>query len=289
MKLSLVISTLDRAELLERTLFATCQWQSYQPEDVELVLVVDDTKQWAEYVRVMQEFCQYFYKSTLIEIDSHRLSNIPVSRMGNPALGVNVAVKAAENEIILKTDAECLPLSETIQGAMDVFDPLSIWFFSVRMLTAKETEVFALDALKRTHPLVLYERLIQVDDLWHISERRHLPYWFGAVFSRSLFLNTGGIDEEFLRGYAGEDDEWAERMVRNGVEWRWSDKFQILHQHHGARPFVNSVEHEMNIARLKRSRELMTYFANQDYDWGSDAVITRRHVFHAIDCTKQTA
>ena len=57
---------------------------------------------------------------------------------------------------------------------------------------------------------------MDLPDLWYISTQHNRPYWFGALFSKDAFIQVGGVDEEFLRGFAGEDDDWAERMDQGG-------------------------------------------------------------------------
>lgn len=278
-KVSIVITGKNRTELLNRSLFATCRWQQYDKSQVELVMV-DDVSDDAEKLRdVLREYAKYFYKTTLVRMDK-RLSKIPVI-FNNPALGINLAVKAAENEIILKTDPEGLPLTETVMLAAEMFHPSLLWFFAVRMLVAKENETFTVEKQYERHPRHLFETLFQGEDLWHINERRRLPYWFGAVFSRTEFMNAGGMDEEFLRGFAGEDDEWAERMLRRGVQWRWSDRLKIVHQHHGDenRNWIHTPAHATNIERLNHSRAQATMVANVGHEWGADSCIVGKEVF----------
>jgi len=281
MKLSIVISTLDRTIQLDRTLFSLCKWQNYEPADVELVVVVDRTKVWGDFGWVMRNYRRYFYKITLIEINSDRMSQKGVT--GNPSLGINIAVKAAENEIILKTDAECTPITETVSESIKLFDENKLWFFCVRMLTERETEQMG-EGFDSIHPDALYKKkLTQIDGLWYITERQRYPYWFGAVFSRQRFMEIGGLDEEFMKGFAGEDDEWAERMARNGVRWDWSATLKILHQYHGdwSQRWIHTEPHFTNIRRLQWSRDNAVMRANEGLDWGSDKYIIRKETFNA--------
>ena len=281
-RLSIVMTGHGRVELLERSLFATCRWQNFEKKQAELVYVDDVTPDKEALRTVLKRYAKYFYKTTLVHMDKTK-SKIPirfndVSQYCSPSLGMNIAVKQAENEIILKTDPECLPLTDTVKVALDRYSCTSLLFFKVRHLVEKENSNFTVAKQSTTHPRHLFESLFQGEDLWHISERKRLPYWFGCVFSRTEFMDAGGMDEEFLRGFAGEDDEWAERMVRRGSKWRWSDDLVILHQFHGHQnqSLIHTPAHVANIERLAESRARATMVANKDHEWGSDSVVVGR-------------
>jgi len=284
-RLSIVMTLKNRAKLLHRSLAALCFWQTFNTSQVELVLVDDDSEDRDELTELVELFGGFFYRVVLIRMDK-KLSRIPVY-FNNPALGINIAVKAAENDIIYKTDPECLPLSETVLSALALFDPAAITFFSVRLLNEIETKRFSLNALAAKHPVSICDsELTDLPDLWFISERHRRPYWYGAVFSRELFMKIGGVDEEFLRGFAGEDDDWAERMQRAGADWRWNDSLRILHLYHGAENKRHhlSPAHTANISRLEESRRQARVVANEGYDWGSSEVVTGKSVFDDIVC-----
>jgi GT2 family glycosyltransferase len=275
-KVSIVMTGRNRTPLLERTLAALCFWQTFPRKAAEFVYVDDQSDQPDELKRILKRFQGFFYKTTLVHMDKRR-SEIPVAH-NSPALGINLGVKMAENEIIYKTDPECLPITETVNFALKYFDPSLIWFASTRILTVKETEKFEL--IDKAHPLEIQKGLVNMPELWYISERSRLAYWFGAIFSRSLHMSIGGVDEEFLRGFAGEDDDWAERMVRAGAAWRWSEGFQILHQYHGSDndKWHHSQAHLDNINRLKLSRAEVKIQVNLDREWASDKVVLATEV-----------
>jgi hypothetical protein len=282
-KLSVVISTLgNRWALLERTLYAMCRWQNYSPDEVELVVVVDTPRDHDEFVRVLQQYSFYFYKTQLIGIDSRKYSVIPVGPPGNPALGMNVGVKAAENEIIFKTDAECLPITTTIEAALVIYDQDRLQFCSARTLSEAESEQFTLDALGRTVPSEILKGLVDLPGLWTVHHKyARNGYWFGSVFSRSKFMEIGGVDEQFMQGFAGEDDDWALRMIRVGVHWDWPISLVVAHQYHGQeqRKFEQSAFHWMNINRLHETHADGHVVANVGHEWGSEGAVTSKTQF----------
>jgi hypothetical protein len=274
-KVSLVYTMRDRTDLLQRSLFALCCWFDYNPSDVELV-VVEDVSEDKSLPKMLKEYKPYFEKIVHIKMDKTK-SKIPVF-FNNPALGMNLAVKHASYDCIVKTDPECLPITDVIGAAQRLFSKDSLYFFSVRMLNEGETNNFSMDNLRQTHPEDLYQSLER--GRWYISTQEKLPYWFGAIFSRDKFIEIGGIEEEYLKGFAAEDDSLAEMLQRNGVTWKWSDELKTLHMFHGLenRKHHLSAAHLHNIALLKQEREMERKRANEEHDWGSEQVVVERRV-----------
>jgi len=273
----IMTSPASRLDLMARTLYALSRWQEFSPDEAELVVVVDGKfDRGKEWLALMQAYAPFFYRTVLLRMDK-TLSRIPVT-WNSPALGINIAIREARNELIVKTDPECLPLCNLVRWAQAVYRENRLAFCSVRMLTALETALFDMEHLQRAHPAAIAEQLVDLPDLWYVDENHHAPYWFGAIFSRRRFINIGGVDEEFLRGFAAEDDDWAERMNRSGANYFFSDRLKILHQYHGDanKAFHLSDPHKANIARLLASRQQKRITANADYDWGSASVIVDR-------------
>ena len=276
-RLSIVISTRGRTALFQRSLAALCWGQGFRPKRAELVVVSDDPRggPLEELRKMLGHFAGYFYRVRVLEVDSSR-SVIPIFH-NCPALWVNVGVKAAENDAVFKTDPECLPLTPTVMASLRLFRPDHLRFANLRMLTEEETREFSLEGLREAPPLSLYSKLAELPDLWYISAQQKRPYWFGALFSREAFIRVGGVDEEFLRGFAGEDDDWAERVERAGTRWAFGDELRILHQYHGEANLKHhrSPRHWANIRRLERSRAEGRIEANVGHDWGSRDVVVK--------------
>ena len=278
--LSIVMTGMNRAMLLERSLFATCAWQQFQPEQAELVYVDDRSDDAPALLSLLKEYSHHFSRVMLVTMDKS-LSRIPVA-WNCPALGLNIGVKAAANEIVLKTDPECLPLTETIVESLRLFDPGKVLFFSTRMLTEEETVEFAVEQMELLHPQDIHEAKLKHlarYGLWSVyANGARYAYWFGAVFSRERFLRIGGVDEQFLLGFAWDDDDWANRMQMSGAEWCWPESLRIVHQFHGTdnRKFHLSPEHRRNIALVRKNMESRKITANQGEDWGSESAVVDR-------------
>lgn len=275
MKLSIIMTLTNRTELLRRTLFALCRWYYFNPKEVELV-VVEDIPYDSKLQELLEEYKGFFHRLVLVQMDKSK-SAIPVHH-NCPALGINLAVKAASYDCIVKLDPECIPVSSIVAEAECLFAKDRLWFFSVLMQPEAEQSAFDLEYQNKMHPEYILSASPTKE--WYIDARHQKPYWFGALFSKEKFMEIGGVDEQFLRGFAGEDDDWAERMKRNGVEWCWTDRLKIVHQFHGwaNSKYHLSPAHLHNIQLLKKGREENKILANQNYNWGSQDTVVSEQV-----------
>lgn len=56
--------------------------------------------------------------------------------------------------------------------------------------------------------------------------------YFLAVFNKKDIASINGWDEEFMNGYAYEDNDFGERWKRAGLPWRIADDIRAVHQYH---------------------------------------------------------
>ena len=65
------------------------------------------------------------------------------------------------------------------------------------------------------------------------SYRNESPYmYFLAMFQRKDIEAINGWDEEFMKGYAYEDNDFGERWIRAGLPFEIRDDIQATHQYH---------------------------------------------------------
>lgn len=57
-------------------------------------------------------------------------------------------------------------------------------------------------------------------------------YYFLAKFNKKDIEAINGWDEEFMKGYAYEDDDFGERWVRAGLPFEIHEEIQAIHQWH---------------------------------------------------------
>lgn len=56
--------------------------------------------------------------------------------------------------------------------------------------------------------------------------------YFLAMFNKKDILSINGWDENFMKGYAFEDDDFGRRWVRAGLPFKVRDDIQGIHQYH---------------------------------------------------------
>lgn len=56
--------------------------------------------------------------------------------------------------------------------------------------------------------------------------------YFLAMFPRKGIEQINGWDEDFMKGYAYEDNDFGERWVRAGLEFEVREEIQAVHQYH---------------------------------------------------------
>lgn len=60
----------------------------------------------------------------------------------------------------------------------------------------------------------------------------HPGYYFLAMFTKDSIAKINGWDEEFMKGYAFEDDDFGHRFNRAGLKFVMRDDIQAIHQWH---------------------------------------------------------
>lgn len=56
--------------------------------------------------------------------------------------------------------------------------------------------------------------------------------YFLAMFNKSDILKINGWDEDFMKGYAYEDNDFGERWTRAGIPFEVNDEIKGFHQYH---------------------------------------------------------
>lgn len=276
---SVVITIFNRKKLFRRTLEAYKRFGKH--ENTELVLVEEETSP-DPCNDLVKDFLQVFERVQYVKMDK-RKSTIPIY-FNCPALGINIGIRNAVGKLIIKTDPECLPLADNIHLMQQTFA-----YGTRRMYTFGRTlmgtEWFN-DAMERTGfiPLTEGEMMTKypaAHDRVLISETGcRGPWWYYAGWLKADHEMIGGVDEEFLRGFAGDDDDHAERMNRCGVPLHWDDRMCVLHQYHT--PPIHQVEksrHEHNKARLLDGRLRGRIKVNDTHQWGGDNAVVSKELF----------
>ena len=139
---------------------------------------------------------------------------------GGPSVARNTGVEAANSEIILFTDADCIPLPTWIEEITAPFQDHSID-------GAKGTY--------RTQQRALVARFVQLEyenkyDKMRGRERIDFIDTYSAAYRRQVFEETGGFDPAFLAA-ANEDVEFSYRVAQLGHRLVFAPEAIVYHRH----------------------------------------------------------
>ena len=138
-----------------------------------------------------------------------RLIPYSVDRGFNCSKALNLAVRRSSYDRIVITSPEVKPITDVLAQ----FEKLP----GVNILAKVDDE--AEDG--KLSPLV------------NKSFRGESPaMYFLAVFNKKNIEQINGWDEEFMRGYAYEDNDFGERWMRAGLPFEIREEIQAIHQYH---------------------------------------------------------
>ena len=228
-KVSIVITTFNRPQLLRKTL-ASIVRQAYK--DFEIIVVDDGTD------TETKDICNAYGAEYI------KLRDTAGPR--NPAYPNNVGVRIARGEIIILQNAEC-----------EHIDPQTIEKLSSAI----------------TDNNVVFARVISINqngtvDCVYCGPEAKRPFFFCGAIKKSWFEKLRGIDEDYpVGGY--EDDDWADRLKKEGVQFVYSD-VEVHHQWHSraGMPSANAAFEVYQRKTAEMANGRISTVRNLDKEWG---------------------
>lgn len=149
-------------------------------------------------------------------LDDHKLAKdvriIPytVERGFNVSKALNVGVRNAKYEYIIITSPEVKPTTPVLE---------------------QFTESLGRNIICQVHDQNEEGKLVM--SLVHKGFRSDDPsMYFLALFNKSDIEKINGWDEEFMKGYAYEDNDFGARWKRAGIPFEVREDIQAVHQYH---------------------------------------------------------
>jgi hypothetical protein len=168
---------------------------------------------------------------------------IPYShKMGfNPSKAFNLGVKNAKYDNIIITSPEVRPLTPVLEQFTTLLGK------NVIAQVFDESE----DGGRIEH--------MGSPSLVHSSFRSETPaMYFLAMFNKADIQKINGWDEDFMQGYAWEDNEFGDRWVRAGLPFEVHDEIQALHQYHPrAETIPGGLASNLNLYHDKKSADIL--------------------------------
>ena len=229
-KVSIVITTFNRPELLEKTLgsFAMQDYTNYE------VIVVDDGTDTDTRRVCMNNGATYI-----------KLRDTTEPR--NPAYANNVGIKYAKGEIILLQNAECQHV-----------DP-----HSIERLANTVTDTTAVFAR------VMGLKQDGNRDWLYCGIESPRPFFFCGAIKKSWFEKLRGMDEDYpCGGY--DDDDFADRLTKAGVRFVFTDVLVYHQWHSRAgMPSADAAGYMYQSKKAQMFAGTISEVRNLDREWGS--------------------
>ena len=127
----------------------------------------------------------------------------------NVSKALNIGVRAAKYDQVIVTSPEVKPTSDVLR--------------QLKELIGKNVVCQVFDQSIEGN----------LTSLVHLTYRSDDPsMYFLAMFNKSDIEKINGWDEEFLKGYAYEDNDFGARWNRAGLPFEVHDEIQATHQYH---------------------------------------------------------
>jgi len=266
--LSIVLTLHNRAKYLRHNLESIRHFAP-PPYPYEIVVVADSPSD--DPLKVVSEFNDL----PILYVEYSRLHPASNPQDGYCAFGLNLGVKLARFDAILKCDPEIVFTTNFFNVAPAMFHPDRLVFGTV--IEAEQTftdKVFenALDAQNKEQALSLGGK---VELPPHGKPRLGI-----LLFSKARFAAIGGIDEDFMRtpGEKGELEDWVERMLMSGAEGIWTNLLEGIHLWH-AKPVLSGESWKLFELKKRARARTKEWKANLKHPWGDlNAIIKKIRV-----------
>jgi len=172
--------------------------------------VYDEMPQVKEFImptRSFDEVDAYFkehdlYKDVRLIPYEHKLGY-------NPSKALNLGVREAKYDNIIITSPEVKPITPVLEQLSEKL--------------GKNVVCQVTDQDDKGNLSVLVSRLFRSDTP---------AMYFLAMFNKADIEAINGWDEDFMKGYAYEDNDFGDRWVRAGLPFEVCDEITALHQYH---------------------------------------------------------
>lgn len=155
------------------------------------------------------------------EIAQHYAVTVISQENQGPAAARNAGARTARGEIILFTDADCIPTADWIEQMLVPF---------------REDEVAAVKGAYRTHQREIVARFAQIEfeERFHILERAghtDMVDTYSAGFRQKVFSDFNGFDTRFPVAN-NEDTELSYRMAAANLKMVFNPAAIVFHLNH---------------------------------------------------------
>jgi len=283
MKVSVVISACDNRDHLFARALDTWAVQTLPKKEWELV-VVDDAERESLRDLCRRRAARDGTRIRFVRIDKSRC-DIPV-RSFIPALTNNVGFRQSRGDVLCVTGPETLQAPKNLEVSAGMAGRDECAYGMVFKASPRATQYIGQgwDILKRRD----FGHLLRVPGATQACLTRppHPPaYWYFMAVAKRHVEKIGGVDERFLGGLCGEDDDFSNRMRMAGIAPVFEHGILGLHQDHSREDHGDGVHIDRrseegrklkahNLMLVEDNRKNRRFAANEGREWGSSSLIT---------------
>ena len=281
-KVSVLISIFNRIKFFERTL-STYAKQTLPKNEFELVVI--DDRSTDNILGLCKKYAKdYGLQFQYILFDNKKGAIKP--KAFTPALSNNIGIKHARGSVIAITGPETLQAEKNLEISWEMANKgYCIYGDIFRSSLEFVDEISKWDCRYASFSDIVKLPGAKADDSvtkgW---------WWYYIAVRKEHLIAIHGVDEQFMRGITGEDDNLALRMSHSGIPLRRAHDIVGIHQDHSRddRKDLHSFRFnrkEWRKLRAVNSRLLHKWLknkdpvANRDIDWGSENAIIKKEIF----------
>lgn len=282
-KVSVVISTYNRLEFLKRTLYSYVN-QTFSKNNFELVIVDDNSTE--DIFGLCKFFSQqYDLKFNYILVDKNKGAIPPKSFC--QALTNNIGFKRSRGSVIIITGPETLQKETNIEKSWVSANEGYCVYGDIYRSSSEFVDCISKD---EEYKNMLFDDMFVLPGAKHIVSQLTGFWWYYVAVRKEHILAINGVDEQYMKGIAGEDDNFAFRMYEYGVPLVRHPAILGIHQDHSKedKKDLHSVRDNTNIWTELRNHNITllnswhdkkTIIANKNIDWGTEKAIIKEEIF----------
>ncbi len=295
MKVSAVLSIHNRSKLFRRALDGYA-WQTMPPEEWEIVLVDDGS---TEDLSRAYEHLIGRINLTHIRMDHTRHKVFQELNPGwepgkpkrwyhTPAISINLGVSLARGSVICLCHPEILHAPTNFEKAAKELRTDKLFIFGRTYIGTPRLN----EALSTIHQAgvswtspgweAVHDQVQQPAYSSAVLDEAQL-YWYTSFLPKNAVVAARGVDFEYLRGVAGEDDDFRDRVYAAGWEPVHRREILGIHQYHEDETESHrrreSAEWKLGLSANRalysdRRANGFPKTVNQNYDWtGQDTFV----------------
>jgi len=283
---SVIISMADNRSLFfERSLWTYAK-QTVDKSNFEIIVVDDGDR------KDIKQLCRDFSKQNglqfqYINVDKHKSFVSPKSF--TPALTNNIGFKNARGEVVVITGPETLVMESNLEMAKTIKNKRQCWYGLVFLSNLKFVK-----CLNECHEFkrLDFNQLLSFDGAknnCHSCPPHPPAYWYWMVANKKDVFNIAGVDERFMGGICGEDDDFSNRMKLSGVLPMFNHKMIGIHQNHSESDLNDNhsvrftddwkILRGINLTFVKDNLDNKRVVVNSDHEWGDSKTIIFKEIF----------